>query len=325
MNDRTARLALLLALAPLLAGLFYVGGAVVAGFRSSDDVRGASFVATLTLCLGTVWIWRRYVRWDLVRVSSTAGLTLLALGQVLLWYPVFPVSDCVSDDLLRCGQSSTLAGLWCVGCALTWWWSVLAERRRPVPSAAPSGGLIMSPNTARAALGMALLPLLPGVFFLVAVPLEDLTPLTAPHSLFVAYEACALVAVGAWLRIWRRRVAWTPLARRRTSWLAIALAVAPMSVYVPDADTWLLSPAISTIADAVRDTLPLFALAAWFGGTALAWRTGRTSAEPSELAQVTCPQCSYSLVGLREVRCPECGWSSTVDDIVGRALANALD
>jgi hypothetical protein len=80
MNDRVARLALLLALAPLLAGLCYVSVATSEELGSGESVRDGWFVATLVMCLSTIWIWRRYVRWSLVRTSSTAGLTLLALG-----------------------------------------------------------------------------------------------------------------------------------------------------------------------------------------------------------------------------------------------------
>lgn len=38
-----------------------------------------------------------------------------------------------------------------------------------------------------------------------------------------------------------------------------------------------------------------------------------------------CPQCSYSLRGLREVRCPECGWSATVDEFLSNVIRQAAD
>lgn len=79
---------------------------------------------------------------------------------------------------------------------------------------------------------------------------------------------------------------------------------------------------------ALAYTLPLFAAALWFGGTAWLWRSNtdsETHVLPTDgLCGVHCPQCSYNLTGLREVRCPECGWASTVDDIVNRSLAGQI-
>ena len=42
-------------------------------------------------------------------------------------------------------------------------------------------------------------------------------------------------------------------------------------------------------------------------------------------AELICPDCGYSLRGLREVHCPGCGWQSTLDDVVAHALSEAAE
>ena len=42
----------------------------------------------------------------------------------------------------------------------------------------------------------------------------------------------------------------------------------------------------------------------------------RPLTDPENNIRVNCPQCGYSLVGLRELRCPECGTRFTLDELI---------
>lgn len=43
---------------------------------------------------------------------------------------------------------------------------------------------------------------------------------------------------------------------------------------------------------------------------------GRPVVGPDDLVLVNCPQCGYSLIGLRDLRCPECGTEFTIDELI---------
>jgi hypothetical protein len=324
MNDRAARVALLLALAPLAAGTFRVAGEV-GELIGRDYLQSACLVGSVLLCAMTLRVWRRYIRWTGPRVISTIALTMLVIAQVVVWQPV--LSTGCTDDVLRFGQSSALAGLWCMAAALIWWSDILLSDRRG-RVARPRKSTIMSPNIVRLAIGLSLLVLLPGLFFVVGITVDHLTGSSWPVAGFIAYESCAVVALSVWLALWRGTVAWTPRRRRWTLVLAAAVAVVPASVFIPDGNSLLWTNAVvAKLWDAVRDMLPLFVLAAWLAGTAWTWRTDRPAAAKLQNLEgvIRCPDCGYSLVGLREVRCPECGWSSTVDDVVNRVLSASAD
>ena len=173
----------------------------------------------------------------------------------------------------------------------------------------------MTPNIVRLSIGLALIPFLPGMFFLIGVTFEKQVGISADTSLFSAYQGCAIIAVCAWTLMWRRSVRWT----RSLVWWTV-LSALPL----------LITPIIAIrngsvpVLDALYKLSPILALGIWFAGTALIWRRPNDRiaiADDAKLAAPTCPTCEYNLTGLREVRCPECGWASTVDDIVLRHLA----
>ena len=185
----------------------------------------------------------------------------------------------------------------------------------------------MSPNAARLAVGIALIPFLPGMFWISFFALEDLVDSGRNEYLvaFTSYEACATIAVAVWLLPWWRAVEWNRRKLVATVLLAIVLLVSPVGLLgLPEdrpGEAWQLFWLL----------LPILAYALWLAGTAWVWRSDRPRLLPqlsapdtaAEVAAV-CPTCGYSLRGLHEVRCPECGWVSTVDDIVGRSIARVL-
>jgi len=48
----------------------------------------------------------------------------------------------------------------------------------------------------------------------------------------------------------------------------------------------------------------------------LRYRAHKPVITPDDLVDVVCPQCGYSLIGLRELRCPECGLTFAIDELI---------
>ena len=193
----------------------------------------------------------------------------------------------------------------------------------------------MTPNTVRLAVGFSLMPLLPGVFFIVGNALHDLFSLNDEWTFVGAYGVCAALAVIAWWLVWRRVVRWTPQRRIRTGLLVAMMIVAPFTPLIPRLQVdWF---------DTIVMVIPLMVLATWFAGTARAWRLepgelpialqGTFAATPSvgnaqpnndDSVSVPCGNCDYDLRGLREARCPECGWTTTLDALIQQSQAASL-
>ena len=187
----------------------------------------------------------------------------------------------------------------------------------------------MSPAAVRLALGMALIPFLPGLCYLAQLTERHFRGTWDNWTEWRAYTLCALVTLVVWLGLWWRGIVWTRGRAVATILLGLLLVSSPASGLLPSGDQ-LLGSRAAPWWDAFRFTFPFFALAGWIGGTAWTWRQSSartlqraTWLERDQLAR--CPKCGYSLKGLREVRCPECGWNSTVDGIIEQSLADVLD
>jgi DNA-directed RNA polymerase subunit RPC12/RpoP len=280
------------------------------------------------------------VHWNWVRTGSTLGLLAATLTQVVVWVPMLNVGGCGLDDTLRFGQSLSMGGFWWIGCVLIWWGAFLlrparayvphhlrpATLRHESQTPTPIGRRHMTPNSVRLALAMALVPLLPGLFWVTFMTEIYLTQNMNDWAVMRAYELCAVLAMLIWWALWRRSVPWTARRRNGTILLAALLLVSPLAWILPEGSALFPNSRLSDLWDALRATATLFAGAAWIAGTACLWlERGRTVVEsggPHLTADqvVRCPECSYSLTGLREVRCPECGWSATVDVLVDHGL-----
>jgi hypothetical protein len=323
MSDRCARITLLLALVPLVVGVW--GVFLSAGL---GDGHISSIAGTLIALVGAILIWRKYVRWSVLRSTSTFGLVLLMVVQVVLWQPLWAIGGCGMRDLLCFGQSLVMLGLGLAGAFVLWWGTTLKRGNWRIGTSA-AGRLVMTRDAVRLAIGIALIPLLPGVFVIEMLALQAFTGGLWSEDVraFAAYEVCIAVAIGVWWLLWLRAIQWNARRRIVTICLATILVVSPVLVI------WQPVLTLGAFGDTWRIfcyLAPLFAWALWLAGTAWAWRTARPrllhdfadAANAESLA--LCPTCGYSLRGLREVHCPECGWASTVDDIVERSLDRAL-
>jgi len=343
MTVAQSRIAALLMLPPLTVAAFFLGeewnalAALV--YANPDAMQVGALASTVVFCGIWCLIWRPTLQRDPRRLAATLALAALIIGQVLVWRPMWHSTGCADDDVLRAAQSLTDLGLWCLGFALTWWggrrWREIRRTSFTRTSTNTKGAHPMSPGIVRLAVGFALIPLLPGVFFIVGQAMDHFANIGNDETLACAYASGAILAVGIWWLVWRRAVNWTPRRKERTTLLVIMMALAPFTPFIAETNIdWI---------DSIVMVIPLLALAAWFAGTAYVWRLApgeipaayggivpanvdATNNAASHEAQVTvtCGQCEYNLRGLREARCPECGWTTTLDVLVQRSLAACL-
>lgn len=287
-------------------------------------------LGTIFASLSVLSIWRRYVRWTGLRVTSTVALTILMITQVLLWKPIWSSTQCAVEEHLRFGQSTSCLGLWSGTCSLIWWGGLLFKKVH----ARHLGSTWRNPMNAqsvRLCIAWSLTFFLPGLYFVIWGGLKIFTSYQDKTETAICYEVCGLVAVLTWLLLWRSRVLWNPRTATVTLLLVATVLIAPLTVLAPRSPASLQGSRLMPLYEVFRYLTPLFAAGLWFAGTAWLWRSDRTDlpagldSDSDMSAFVRCGDCGYSLVGLREVRCPECGWQSTVDEAVRRGMAELIE
>jgi len=340
MTQSQSRIAFMLALAP---GTFAVtvfcgelGPPSWSGVAWADSSQFACLIATLVFMAAWWAIWRPPLARQSRAVATTVAMAVLIIGQILVWQPIVHSTECAHDTTMLMAQSLGDLGLWCLGFALTWWggrrWRELRRRRQWPSDSTAIKGTLMTPGIVRLALGFSLIPLLPALFFIVVLLLDDFFSLHDQLAFTIGYAVCGIVAISIWLLAWRRAVCWTPRRTWMTALLVAAVFASAFSPFVPD---------IHDIVDTVIKVWPTLMLAVWFAGTAWVWRLQPGECSPDQLEltpanalqktlstssalSVPCGKCSYDLRGLREARCPECGWTTTVDVLVRRGMVACL-
>lgn len=129
MSDAAARIAMLLGLVPLSIATFIVSVGIVDRIADEHCVRISSALSTLLVVAFVLLVWRGYVHWTRRRRRLTAGFTALLVLHLVLWLPLWRINCNADEEALKLGQSSTLLGLWCLGCAILWWRPVRLARR----------------------------------------------------------------------------------------------------------------------------------------------------------------------------------------------------
>lgn len=312
-------------LAARVAGMFALTLVVVAVWPLAADLSAplkldyfqvAALGSSLIAMTGTLLLWRRYVRWTRGRSLGTASLACVVIGQVLAWTPVWNVRGCTEPLMLCTSQSMLTLGLWLAGCCLVWWSARLRSRQPLGAVSATKGTPTMSPTAARLVSAFALLPFLPGLFIFWVITESYYFSTPDEVSGWRAYEACIVLTLFVWVRLWRRDVRWNPGRIRMTMILAGLLMLSPFAIFLPTS---------ADPANALKWMAPLWFGAVWFAGTAWLWRNPAPQTGDDLVARLaSCPSCGYSLIGLSEIRCPECGWVSTVDGLLEARTRDVL-
>ena len=274
MSDRLCRMQMMIALPYGVVGVFYFSFGLCQDFKlSKDSLQFACLMGTLFASLTVLSVWRRYVHWSGLRVSSTVALSLLMIGQVVVWKPIWSTTQCAVEEYQKFGQSGSCLGLWMGSCALVWWAEYFARtwRQKDVFS---NRRHRMNLDSARLMIAWSLAFLLPGFFFLSWAGLEIFTSLSEETEAFICYAVCALMAIGTWLTLWRKRIAWELKTVVSTAALVLIFLLSSATVLLPRNPVSLPGPN-PVLYTTIRWTFPLLAAALWFAGTAWLWRSDR--------------------------------------------------
>jgi hypothetical protein len=251
-------------------------------------------------------LWWRFIRWTFRRVAGTCGVTAAIMGHLLLWEPLWD-AGCVAGPL-KTGQSMTALGLWLIVTTYLWWGTaeaIILWRKRA-----------MSPYAVRVIYGMALIPFVPGAWFIMLLGLEHFFSPNEKVGTMIDNFGCGCLVVFWWWWVWRRSVTWTPSLIRRTLIMgSVYLAASTLAPLLPDKPNWVGTMYI---------TLPLIFTGVWFALSTRMWQPLHRIPvlqwnEVKEL--IRCGSCGYSLIGLSQSRCPECGRTWTLDELYIEMLA----
>ena len=262
---------------------------------------------TVVVTLASLLIWRACVVWTLGRAAGTAIATLVPLGQALWWQPIFNVG-CITDDVLRTGQSATLLGLWVWAIVWLWWGFdrglAVCRRRRPENR---NRSMVMTPIARTIVVGYGMLPIVVGLYFVLMIFLTDVVSLSERTAYQVANVACGALAVGIWIRAWRPHVIWSPRIRNLTGLAAGVFLVLIALCPLPDFN--------SDVLGVCQVAIPPMALGVWMIVTTRLWPARQTDTPGWLEHALRCGRCGYSLKGLYATRCPECGYEPTLEEV----------
>jgi hypothetical protein len=297
------RVTALLAMLWVAVGIGLTAMVVPGGLGTTPPLKDGLFVGTFlgtSVFIAAVFaIWWRFVSWSFGRITATGAVTAAVLGHLLLWKPLW-AAGCVAEDLLRLGQSLSASGAWVVVMAYLWWG--LAEgficwRKR-----------IMSSSVARVIRGIGLVPLVPGLWWIVFLATRAFVTESDRYALMATHLVCGLLITTWWLGSYRRAITWTGRLKRRTALITtVYLVLGVLAGALPGEPDWVAT---------LRFSLPLILTGLWFLVTAWLWQPHQSMilVERDRVRDfVRCTSCGYSLVGLHEARCPECGESWTLE------------
>lgn len=271
------------------------------------------FVAVLWVTCSVV-IWRAVVLWTLGRGALTALVGMIPFCQAVYGQPLWD-AGCVSNDMLRVGQGEIGIGVW-VWLAIWVWWGWERSQVRSDGYRQTARRPRMPPKAKRIVASMGTIPFAVGLFFVVGIILGDVVGLPDRPLTPSAFGAAALVAVTAWVLIWRKDVAWSGAVARRTAVCAGLFLGVPIAatVFIPD---------VGSSLEVTLWFLPVIGWGIWMAVTMWIWpmRPGELDAAASS---PRCLQCGYLLIGLRATRCPECGAEPTLDELWTATLDSRL-
>ncbi len=137
---------------------------------------------------------------------------------------------------------------------------------------------------------------------------------------YIAIGVCLAGAIwcGSMIAIWSTYRRWQRVIRTIFAVIGIWIIIIPLCVVIDNvtyrADFFIATGILSGIALTI-----LFIVTAAYRS-----RGGRYLRGKAGMVVVNCPQCGYSLVGLKSCRCPECGLAFTLDELIDAQDYGAL-
>lgn len=126
-------------------------------------------------------------------------------------------------------------------------------------------------------------------------------------ALVAASGVWVAVLFWIWGRVRRAGVLVRPILLTIGIGIAASLAGLMIDVFVRRDD--------ETVIGAMFLIFGAFALLAWLPAIVRLQR-GKPVIDADNQVDVHCPNCGYSLIGLRDLRCPECGTRFTIDELI---------
>lgn len=277
-----------------------------------------ALIAALSVAV-VVLLWRSVILWTLGRKWLTAIVSAIPFVQVMYAQSLWHTGCSPIDDMMRSAQHGVGMGLW-VWCLIWVWWGWEKRTMSRDTGDAPVRGVRVTPTAQRLMASIATLPVVTGVFFLIAEALDDFTTTlnVGPPAMLLT----AVVAVGVWVLIWRHAVAWSRAVVRAT---AIQAAV---WIGVPNVATWIFDSGSSEIVNTLLVCAPIIGWGMFMVMTIHVWPVradgpgwggavwiGTGDEAAADDMTPRCLRCGYMLKGLRSTRCPECGDAPTLDEL----------
>ena len=186
----------------------------------------------------------------------------------------------------------------------------------PSDAATPTAGRrTMTPTAKRVLASAGTIPFSFGSFIVMLVVWDDLVGVPGRYVGPLACAVAAVVAVTAWLLIWRKGVAWAGTVVGRTVFATTLLLGGPIAA------TFLVED-LSALG-MVLGVSPLIGWGLWMAVTMWIWPM-RAPALEAVASGPRCLQCGYLLIGLRATRCPECGSEPTLDELWAATVGSEL-
>lgn len=335
MNLWASRFVILVGLTPLIVVAFILTIDLPTALRLFPAREGqiACILSTIIFCVPAIFLFRRTSRRGARGKWESSVWTMILGIQLCIFQPMWKSTNCANEDILVTGQSLSLTGLWLAAFIGSWFGLRFIFRRPVIFGFLAKDGTPMNQATLRLIIAYALIPFLPGLFFICWVALDDFTSMNSNEGWGVSFIACTVVAIAAWVATWRNAIQWTVKRRIGTMGLATLFLLSALPI--------LLMQGLSSSSETYLSLIPLIAFSIWLIGTSLLWReknpakavlrsgvVGTNTADRGAenlLEFVHCPKCNYSMKGLREVKCPECGWNSTIDDLFEKTVTSLLN
>lgn len=316
MSDQAARIAVMLGLVPMLCAMF-VQLLHWELIDADGYLQAVTAVVTAVAVCVSVGLWRRFVAWTFPRASGTAVNTGVLLGHVLIWMPIIDVG--CTNDFLILSQQMELVGVWTGVSAAIWWAGAKPySRKEGGGGAAKRARCNVHPSIARLVAGWGLVPLIPGLYYMLLEIIDELATVNT-LCICLVHGCCVLIILATWLWLWRRPVRWTRVRVRNTVVASVVLfvtAVASPFVF-EDLLDW----------DGMWICAPLIVLGVWFWLTAWWWREGPIGSPLTDAQAIAerlrCLDCDYSMVGLHQARCPECGRQYRLEELMAQCIPPA--